>query len=410
MMRRKEEIMQKKIMLLGGNYFQMTATLAAKRLGHHVISVDYLPDNPAHKYADEYYNVSTIDKEAVLALARKLEIDGIVSYASDVSAPTAAYVAERLGLPTNPYESVKILTHKDLFRKFMREHDFPMPKGAGFTDREEARAFVHGLKKPVMVKPIDSSGSKGVVKIQKDEEFDAAWEEALSYSIEKHVIVEEFIQKKGYQIDGDGFLVDGKIRFFGVMDQHNDLSCAPHTPIGLSIPSVQASWIREKARAQIQRIFDLLHMKMGAFNFEYIVNEEGEVYILEIGPRNGGNLIPDTLKIACGVDLAEYTVRIALGEDCSDLGDCRPHLCASSYILHSTESGAYKDLEIAEELPGEILRSAVFVKQGEPVERFRNAGMGIGAMILSFEDVETMCGCIDHMNDYIHVKLQEEGR
>ena len=107
-------------MLLGGNYFQMTATLAAKDLGCHVISVDYLPDNPAHKYADEYHNVSTIDKEKVLELARELKIDGIVSYASDVSAPTAAYVSEALGLPTNPYESVMIMTHKDLFRKFLK--------------------------------------------------------------------------------------------------------------------------------------------------------------------------------------------------------------------------------------------------------------------------------------------------
>ena len=94
--------MPKKIMMLGGNYFQMTAVLAAKRLGYHVIDVDYLPGNPAHRYADEYYNISTIDKEKVLQKARELQIDGIVSYASDVSAPTAAYVAEAMGLPTNP--------------------------------------------------------------------------------------------------------------------------------------------------------------------------------------------------------------------------------------------------------------------------------------------------------------------
>lgn len=401
---------QKKIMLLGGNYFQMTATLAAKKLGYYVISVDYLPDNPAHRYADEYHNVSTIDKEAVLALAKELQIDGIVSYASDVSAPTAAYVAEQMGLPTNPYESVMILTHKDLFRKFMKEHGFPMPQGRGFTDREKAREFLKCLKRPVMIKPIDSSGSKGVVKIYEDREFDAAWEEAMSYSIEKHVIVEEFIQKQGYQIDGDGFIVDGKIRFFGVMDQHNDLSCAPHTPIGLSTPSIQPYEIQQKAREQIQRIFDLLHMKMGAFNFEYIVNEAGEVYILEIGPRNGGNLIPDTLKIACGVDLAEYTIRIALGEDCSGLCDCPSHTCASSYIIHSTESGTYEELEISEALPGKILRQAVFAKPGEAVKRFRNSGMGIGAMILSFSDVKEMCDCIDHMNSYLHVKLREEKR
>ena len=121
--------MAKRIMLLGGNYTQMTCTLAAKAEGYYVISVDYLPDNPAHKFADEYHNVSTIDKEAVLELAKKLDIDGIVSYASDVSAPTAAYVAENLGLPTNPYDSVMIMTHKDLFRDFLKR--FSDAKGSG---------------------------------------------------------------------------------------------------------------------------------------------------------------------------------------------------------------------------------------------------------------------------------------
>ena len=109
----------KKLMSLGGNYYQMTAVKAAKRLGYHVIDVDFLPDNPAHAYADEYYNISTLDKENVLKLAKKLKIDGIISYASDVSAPTAAYVAEKLELPTNPYESVYLMTRKDLFHPFL---------------------------------------------------------------------------------------------------------------------------------------------------------------------------------------------------------------------------------------------------------------------------------------------------
>lgn len=394
---------RKKIMLLGGNYFQMTATLAAKRLGYHVISVDYLPDNPAHKFADEYHNVSTIDREAVLALARELSIDGIVSYASDVSAPTAAYVAEKLGLPTNPLDSVMILTHKNLFRKFMRENGFPMPEGKSFKDRQEARAFYEKLSGTVMVKPVDSSGSKGVVKVSSLEDFDAAWEEALSYSLGKEVIVEQFIQKQGYQIDGDGFLVDGKIRIFGVMDQHHDMECAPYTPAGLSYPSRQPEEIQRTAREQIQRIFDLLHMKIGAFNFEYIVDTSGQVYVLEIGPRNGGNLIPDTLKAACGVDLAEYTVKIAVGEDCSDLRQLPTKTCATSYILHSDRDGIFRQVKIEEALQGEILQQAVFVNPGDPVRRFRNASMGIGAMVLAYQDVETMCEQMDHMSKYIHV-------
>ena len=314
--------MPKKIMMLGGNYFQMTAVLAAKRLGYHVIDVDYLPGNPAHRYADEYYNISTIDKEKVLQKARELQIDGIVSYASDVSAPTAAYVAEAMGLPTNPYESVMIMTHKDLFRAFLRENGFPMPQGGGFTDYEEALSFFRKIKKPAMVKPIDASGSKGVNKVFTEEEFAAAYTEAMSYSISKHIIIEEFIQRVGYQIDGDAFMANGKIVFWGICDQHHD----------------------------IERLLNLLHMHMGAYNVEYIVGEDGEIYIMEVGPRNGGNLITDAIAASTEIDLAEYTCMQAVGDDVSSLYQKEPVRCASSYILHSTKDGIFREVRIDPEM------------------------------------------------------------
>ena len=109
--------MKKKMLFLGGIMQQIPAITRAKELGYHVITADYLPENPGHKYSDEYYNVSTTDLKGVLALAQSLQIDGIVAYASDPAAPTAAYVAEKMGLPGNPYESVKICTEKDLFQK-----------------------------------------------------------------------------------------------------------------------------------------------------------------------------------------------------------------------------------------------------------------------------------------------------
>ena len=95
----------KRILMLGGNFLQISAIERAKELGYYVITADYLPDNPGHKYSDEYHNVSTTDKEGIYKLAKELKVDGILSYASDVSAPAAAYACEKLGLPTNPYES-----------------------------------------------------------------------------------------------------------------------------------------------------------------------------------------------------------------------------------------------------------------------------------------------------------------
>lgn len=396
-------INKKKVMLLGGNFFQMTATKAAKELGCHVISVDYLPDNPGHKYADEYYNVSTTDKEAVLELAKKLKIDGIVSYASDVSAPTAAYVAEKMGLPTNPYESVLTLTRKDLIRPFMEANGFCFPKGKSFVEYEEAYDFFVTLEKPVMVKPVDASGSKGVSKIYEEIEFKTAYAEAKKYSRSGFIIVEEFIQRDGYQVAGDGFLVNGKLVFAGLMNEHFDTLVNPLVPIGESYPSVLSEDLKEKARSEIERLMQLLNMKMGALNIDFIVDKKGNVYILEIGPRNGGNLITDAIRLATDVDLAKYTILSALGEDCSQLKEKEQKQYISSYIIHADRTGVFEAIEMLPELEKDVLLNNLFVEAGEEVYRFENGGFGIGAMLIRHESLEQMLYRMDHMEEFLKV-------
>ena len=126
----------KKIMLLGGLRYLIPVIETAHRLGYYVITCDYLPDNIAHKYSDEYCNVSIIDKDAVLAVAREKGIDGIMSFAVDPGVVTAAYVQEKMGLPGNPYESVCILQNKDRFRKFLADNGFNTPEAFGIASLE----------------------------------------------------------------------------------------------------------------------------------------------------------------------------------------------------------------------------------------------------------------------------------
>lgn len=396
----------KKLMCLGGNYFQMSAVLAAKELGIYVVDVDYLPENPAHEYADEYYNISITEKEKILELARWLEIDGILSYASDVGAPTAAYVAEHLGLPTNPYESVRILTDKFKFRDFMEKNDYLTPPHGGFYDRVDALIFAEKIGFPVMVKPVDASGSKGVVRVEWLDEFDAAFNEALTYSRSNQIIVEKFIESKGYQIDGDGFLIDGKLRYFAVMDQHKDVKCAPFTPIGLSIPSEQDIQYQEKAWRLVQDIMTKLNMKMGGLNIEYIVTKEGDIQILEIGPRSGGNLIPDTIKYSNGVDLIAGAVKAALGMSCEDILQKKEQRYVSSYVIHSSKSGIFRKIEINDKIKDNILQQRLFISEGETVRSFHNAGMGLGAMVIQFSSMKEMDYYMEHMADYVKVIVE----
>lgn len=190
------EIKKKKLMLLGGLRYLLPVIEEAHKLDIHVITVDYLPDNIAHKYSDEYHNVSIIDKEAVLSLARKLEIDGIMSFAVDPGVVTAAYVAENMGLPfQGPYESVRILQDKALFRRFLTENGFNVPKAKGYENIDDALNDVDFFNWPVIVKPVDSAGSKGVTRVDRPEDLAKAVEYALSESHSGNFIMEDFLEK-----------------------------------------------------------------------------------------------------------------------------------------------------------------------------------------------------------------------
>ena len=130
---------QKKLMLLGGIRYLLPVIKAAHEQGYYVITADYLPDNIAHQYSDEYVNVSIIDKEAVLKVAREKEIDGIMSFGVDPGVVSASYVQEQMGLPSfGPHESVVILQNKDKFRAFLTENGFNVPWAIGFDNIEDA--------------------------------------------------------------------------------------------------------------------------------------------------------------------------------------------------------------------------------------------------------------------------------
>ena len=199
----------KKLMVLGGSRYALPVIEAAHRLGIYVITCDYLPDNIAHKYSDEYCNVSIIDQEKTLDAARKLNIDGIMSFACDPGVVTAAYVAEQMGLPNvGPYESVCILQNKGKFREFLTKNGFNVPTAKGYKNAAAALKDIEMFHWPVIVKPTDSAGSKGVTKVDKPKDLEKSIRYALSYSHSDEFIIEDFITQHGYSSDTDSFSID----------------------------------------------------------------------------------------------------------------------------------------------------------------------------------------------------------
>ncbi len=397
--------MQKRILFLGGAASQIPPIKYAKEQGHYVITCDYLPNNPGHAYADEYYNISTTDKEAVLVLAKKLDLDGIVAYASDPSAPTQAYVGNKLGLPSNPYESVLILSHKDLFRDFLKKNNFNVPKSASFYSLTKAKKWLAEVKMPIIVKPIDSSGSKGVRKIETIDAFQSAFEYALQFSKERKVIVEEFLLRDGYQIGGDGFVVNGQLVFWGLTNTHFDKLCNPLVPAGGSLPSVFNKPKLDAIYCETQRLLTLLNIKAGALNFEFQYDKNDNFMILEVGARNGGNRIPELINYATGVNMIKYTVDAALGLDCSDLEIKEVKGFYSYYAVHSHQNGKIKDICYNDEIKKNIIEKSIYINVGEAVKKFNGSDSTVGIVIMKFSSQDEMLKKMDNINKYIQVEI-----
>lgn len=393
----------KRLLFLGAAQTQIPPLLYAREQGHYVITCDYLPQNPGHKFAHESHNVSTTDKDAVLALAQRLNINGIVAYASDPAAPTAAYVAGKMGLPGNPYDSVLTLARKDLFRTFLKKHDFNVPRSESFCDREHARTWLAKIDLPAYIKPVDSSGSKGVTRLVETAKFDDAFDHALSFSREKMVVVEEEIIRSGYQVAGDGFIVDGKLTFRCWADEHFDKLCNGLVPIGQTFPTSHAEQWQNIAHSESQRLLALLGMKTGALNFDFIFTEEGKFYFLELGPRNGGCLIPEVIRYATGVDMIEHTVNAALGFSCKDLTMKPANGFWSSYMVHSLETGTFKELWLSDRIKTKIVEQDICVSPGDRVEKYLGSNHTLGTMILKFDSMDEMLEMVDNMERDIRV-------
>lgn len=335
---------QKRIMILGGNYVQAEATKVAKRLGYYAISTDLHEDNPGHRIADEYCKVDIIDKEAVLREAQRLEIDGIVPFCSDILAPVAAYVQEKMGLPGNPYDVVDVMTHKDRFRDFMHKNGFLAPHSVKVTTIDEAVAVIESRKihGDFMMKPTDNAGSRGVFRIKSADDIRMHWDETINFSFSHSVLIEDYIESVGLQQDGDILVKDGRIVFWGMCDQYKRKE-EPYVPAALVYPSTMDIRVQDKARQTVQDILTKLGFRQGPCNVEYVVDINQQIWVIEIGPRNGGNLIPFLIEKVTGVDMTEMTVRLAVGDDIN-MQEAKS-LCYAMSLIHRKD-GKTTDLEL----------------------------------------------------------------
>jgi len=399
----------KKLMLLGGLRYLKPVIDAAHEQGYYVITADFLPNNIAHKWSDEYCNVSVIDKEAVLKEAQRLKIDGIMSFACDPGVMAASYVQNKMGLPSfGPYESIEILQNKDKFRAFLAKHGFNVPQAKGFDSVEAAMQEMYWYPWPVIVKPTDAAGSKGVTRVDKAEDLKPALEYAMEHSITGHIIVEEFIDKQGCSSDTDSFSEDGKLKFVSFCAQRFDAEATnPYTPAAYSWPSTFTKEQEDYLTSEIQRLITLLGLKTVVYNIETRIGTNGKPYIMELTPRGGGNRLCEMLRYATGVDMITAITRAMVGDPILEPIEQKPYNGHwAEIILHADKDGIFDHLEIDEHLPAEIVEEDLWVKQGDKVEGFEGANNAIGTLVLKFQTAEELEKAITHQRDWLKVVVK----
>lgn len=397
----------KKLMLLGGLRYLIPVIEVAHRHDFHVITVDYVPDNIAHKYSDEYYNVSTMDKEAVLELAQRIQIDGIMSFAIDAGAVSAAYVAEKMGLPFQcSYESTCILQDKALFRDYLAKNGFNTPKAKGYSSIDEALKDIDGFSWPIMVKPVDSCGSKGVVKVEKREDLRKSIEFAISESHNGHFIIEDFLVAEGCSSGSESFFVDGELRYNAFYDQLFELNLSnPFVPMVERWPSAKDESVLEDVRQQLHRLGNLLGFRTGIFNVEWRVSK-GRVYLMEVSPRAGGNRLAEILNYATDVDIIEAETLKSVGYDCSDVHEPNYNGDYAIYNLHSIRHGRFKKLVIDPAFEKKyVIEKEVRVADGAIVEPFAGANTSLGTLFLRADSRKEMDAILDGIDKYVELVL-----
>ncbi len=395
----------KKLLVLGGAEKSLPMVRYAKSKGHAVVLCDQDPNSPCRKLAEAFIEISTVDHLSIADAARAYCVDGVVSFGSDINAVSAARIAAALDLPGNPPRSVLTMVRKDLFRAFLSEYGFEAPRAASFASINEASAFAGSIKAPVILKPVDGAGSAGVYRIQDRSSLASAFRGALDASREKRVLIEEFVERSHpHMIGGDVFVVDGKVRFWGLMNSHRSCESAPFLPTGTSFPLVMEDDRQQAVRRTIKQLVTALGIRYGGINVELMFDQSGRLYVIELAPRNGGNHIPELLRTATGVDMVAALVDCSLGEPV-DLTPRVKSRFVANYMLHSERAGQFKDVTLDKAVWPFVMEKILTVVPGDGVRAFQRATDAVGTLYLRFQSAQEQQAILSRISELVTVDV-----
>ena len=375
--------MEKKILFLGGAHHQCPIIKKANDLKFNTICVDNIPNNPGHKIAHKSKIISTIDKNKILEYAYKEKIDSVICYGTDIALETQSYICDNLKLPGPKIETVNILTKKNNFRFFLnnfkiQHSDYLVIKNKLNTNhKKEVNKLLKKYNNGLYVKPIDSSGSKGVSQFKKIVELEDCIKFAFKYSKSKNIIIENSIKSIRPQLCGDGFIMNKKIIFVGFGNGcFYDKVNAPYAEY---FPSSYIDTYLNSAISKMEKIFSKAKYENGPFNLDIIFDLNDEPIVIELTPRAGGNFLPQAIKHSYGVDLDLLILKYSLNEVIENIDYAvTKNEFIYNYMVHSKVRTIYNGKT---KFPNEFskpFKVDIFIKNGQSVDSFSHGGNSVG--------------------------------
>ena len=301
---------KKKLAVIGASYLQLPLVRKAQQMGLEVHCFAWADGAVCKDVADYFYPIDVKKKEEILEVCQRIGIDGITTIAADLPVPTINYVASQMGLISNPDEYSETTTNKYKMRRCFIENGVPSPKFS--LVKENGNFDIKGFEFPLIVKPTDRSGSKGVEKVLDPVQLEEAIRRAQKESFHKEAIIEEFVT--GREISVEGISFEGKHHILQITDKVTTgapffVELEHHQPSSLSAD------IQQRAREIVHHALDALHIRYGASHSELKITENGDIKVIEIGARMGGDFIgSDLVRLSTGYDFLQGVVEVAIGE------------------------------------------------------------------------------------------------
>jgi len=390
---------KKRLLYVGGNYADIPLILAAKKLGYYVITTGNRPSDMGHEYADEYYFQDYSDVQGIYTLAKTLNISAICPCCNDFSALSAAYTAEKLGLlGHDSYENAQIIHHKDRFRNFAIKNDIKCPFAQGFSDMKEAKGFLSTASFPLIIKPVDLTGGKGISVVENENEGCEAIEKAFSLSKAKRIVIEEFLT--GSRHGFSTIIYHGKVSFYFADNEHYYVN--PFMVGAASTPADVSNDIIENLCRQAEKIVSLLHLRDGIFHIQYILHKN-EPIIIEICRRPPGDLYIKLVEYATGVDYSSWILQFFTGNQCKDIHRVDPDGYYTRYCVMAENNGIIKDVSFDKRLEGFLIERFMWWKPGDRIHNFLTDKCGI--VFLKFPTKNSMHTITELLPFLISVKV-----